>query len=462
VTIDETPANPDEPRAAAPAPEPLHPLPEADSFTFEDVPMTADGLPPGTAPTPVRVTFGPEGIEMDDGGTEPPESVPWGEVRGVWFGLPMAPPNRDVVTPMDVVWVGGSARLLLPGDRMRTVRIVALEDRLFSWSPPPPTGPPPPPGFGQPTPVLPDATDRVPPPPVAPYGPPPPQWYPVEHAPRAPGRARRRRLTVLVVGVALIVAGVGVAAGLSHPHPGGALADRVSAPPLSADQRLADQIMLTQHDLPVGWRVDRSASSAASSPQLRAGETVITRKFASCMGISNAQATVVFGGRASDQTAQASSPIFLAPPSAVQPGFALEFQTGAAIVRTRHDEHDDLAPFADPRYRGCAADATAAELQLGVNDSSGEHGTPGPATGTLETVPSPNGEQLTALSVAFTVSDRSVEVPVQVESVVVGSDRIEGQLEAFAIGGAIPTAVLRSSLVAFEERVASRGVGVQI
>jgi hypothetical protein len=447
-------------------------VPDADSFTFEEVLTTADSLAPGTASSRTRVTFDTEGIEIDSGGSGPPDAVRWADVRGVWFGLPMAPPTGGVATPIDVVWVGGSARLLLPGDRKRTVRIAALEDRLYTWSPPPPTGPPGPPGAGGGPASLHPAPDGsapagsapapVPPPPVAPYGPPPPPWYPVVHAPRAPSRSRGRRWGALVIGVVLIAAGVGVTVGLWGPQRQRPPAGRESARPVSADQRLADQIMLTARDLPVGWRVDRSVSSAAGSSQLRDGGAATTSTFASCMGISDAQAAVVFGGRASDQTAQASSPIFVAPSSATRPGFALEFQTAASIVRTGHDERVDLVPFSDPRYRGCAADATASELQLGVNDSSGGHGLPGPATGTLEVLPAPDGEQLTALSVAFTVSDRSVQVPVQVVSVVLGSDRIEGQLEAFAIGGAIPADVLQSSVTAFEARVATRGTGVQI
>jgi hypothetical protein len=447
-----------EPPAPAQAPAPAGPMarsvPDADSFVFDDVQMTAESVAPGTAPDRVRVTFDPRGIELDGGTPGPAPMVSWTDVRGVWFGLPMSPPTGGLVTPIDVVWVGGSARLLLHGDRMRSVRITALESRLFSWSPPPPTGPPPMPGrFGP----------SAPPAPPAPYGPDvPPRYPPGVRGARAHRSARSRRLAVLAVGVALIVAGLGLAVGLSSHHTGGTAAGHPSAPPLTADQRLAAQIMLTSRDLPVGWRVDRHASSSNSSQQLRDGETAITHTFASCMGISNAQASAVFGGQAPDQTAQTSSPIFVAPPSANHPGFALELQTGASIVRTHHDEQADLGPFSSANYPSCAADATASELQLGVNAASGAHGKPGPATGVLVALPAPAGEQLTALSVTFTVTDQSVQIPVQVESVLVGSDRIEAELQAFAIGGAIPGDVLHSSMTAFEQRVATKGTGVQI
>ncbi len=441
--------------APAPSPAPSRPMaravPGTDSFVFDDVQMTAEAVSPGTALDRVRVTFDPRGIELDGGAPELPSVVPWSEVRGVWFGLPMSPPTGGLVTPIDVVWVGGSARLLLGGDRMRSVRISALEARLFSWSPPPPTGPPPMPGLFGPS-ALP-----------APYGPGVPRRHPPgAGSSRADRPGRKRRLAVLVVGVTLIVAGVGLAVGLSSHRPGGTAAGHRAAPPLTADQRLAAQIMLTSRDLPVGWRVDRHASTSTSSQQLRDGETAITHTFASCMGISDAQASTVFGGQAPDQTAQTSSPIFVAPSSTTHPGFALELQTGASVVRTHHDEQADIAPFSSARYPSCAADATASELQLGVNTASGAHGTPGPATGTLVALPAPAGEQLTALAITFTVTDRSVRIPVQVESVLVGSDRIEAELQAFAIGGAVPEDVLHSSLTAFEQRVATKGTGVQI
>src|SRR5664280_1110899 len=117
--------------APAPSPDPSGPMaravPGTDSFVFDDVQMTAEAVSPGTALDRVRVTFDPRGIELDGGAPELPSVVPWSEVRGVWFGLPMSPPTGGLVTPIDVVWVGGSARLLLHGDRMRSVRIAALE-----------------------------------------------------------------------------------------------------------------------------------------------------------------------------------------------------------------------------------------------------------------------------------------------------------------------------------------------
>jgi hypothetical protein len=60
------------------------------------------------------------------------------------------------------------------------------------------------------------------------------------------------------------------------------------------------------------------------------------------------------------------------------------------------------------------------------------------------------------------VSDHGTAVPVEVDAVFLGSDRIEADLEAFAIGGPVPAAVVRHTVQAFEERVASGGRDVQI
>jgi hypothetical protein len=449
-------------------------VPDADDFVFDGVEMTAGSLAPGTAPFRALVGFDPDGIAIDGPTAAQRFAVPWGEVRGVWFGLPMSPPSGGRFTPVDVVWVGGSARMLLPGDRMRSVRIAALEARLFSWSPPPPSGPPPMPAlragrsaeedsFG-PAPVAGAPYGAPPPPPVAPYGPDAvvPAWYRVEHAPLAPRPARRRRRAVLAAGLVLIAAGVGLAVDLAGHHPGSTGAVHLSPPARTPDQQLADRIMLTQGDLPVGWRQDDSASSGGDSSQLRAGQAAITHTFATCMGITDAEATVVFGGQSPDQTAQAASPVFVAPPSAATPGHALEVQTGAAVVKSSTDVARDIAPVSSPRYAGCAATATASELQLGVDAGSGVHDAAGPAVGVVVPLQALPGEHLEALSVTSTVSDRSTRVPVHVELVLVSSGRVEAELQALAIGGTVPDDVFRSSLAAFEQRVVSEGTGVQI
>jgi hypothetical protein len=195
---------------------------------------------------------------------------------------------------------------------------------------------------------------------------------------------------------------------------------------------------------------------------MRTAEAAIATAFAGCMGITDQQGAVVLGGPASDQTAQTSSPVFVAPASAQNPGSAFELQTTARIVRTHRNEQDDAALYANSRYPPCVATAVAAEVQLGANSASGQNDRPGPASATAVDLHAPGGEQLSGLLISFTVSDRSTPVPVQVEDVSLGTDRIEADLQAFSIGGEIPSDVLSSSVWTFEQRVASRGTGVAV
>ena len=58
---------------------------------------------------------------------------------------------------------------------------------------------------------------------------------------------------------------------------------------------------------------------------------------------------------------------------------------------------------------------------------------------------------------AFTVSDRSASVPIEVEIVSLGHDRIEAELQALAMGGQIPSGELSSPLSVFADRVAAGG-----
>jgi hypothetical protein len=266
---------------------------------------------------------------------------------------------------------------------------------------------------------------------------------------------------MLVGGLVLIVAGVGLAVGLSR-HPGRPLASASAAPRPAPDQRTAQALMLTQSDLPHGWRVDTVGDQSGSSGGLRTGEAAITRTFAACMDISDGQAGMVLGGQAGNQTAQVASPVFVGPASASQPGFFMELQTAATIVRTHRDEESDFSLFSRPRYLGCAGRAVASELQLGEDEASGTHGRPGPTTVLPVTLPAPAGEQLSGLVVTFTISDQSNSVPVEVESISLGSDRIEADLQVFAIGGRIPAGVVPESVARFEERVAVSGRSAQV
>jgi hypothetical protein len=215
--------------------------------------------------------------------------------------------------------------------------------------------------------------------------------------------------------------------------------------------------MLTQADLPQGWQVAKDVGNAATSPAVQQGETQITKALARCMMISESQAAIVLGGQATDQTAQTASPIFVAPSSSAVAGSALELQTAATVVQSHHDERSDFSLFGNPRYPRCAAAAAAAELQLGVDQTSGGHDHPGPASVAPVNLPGPNGVQEAGLIVAFSVKDGSASLPVQVESISLGANRVEASLQVFAIGGQIPTDALAAAFSTFEQRVASGG-----
>jgi hypothetical protein len=255
-----------------------------------------------------------------------------------------------------------------------------------------------------------------------------------------------------------LASGAGLAVALSNRGSGGS--PRTPGPasaPSQADHVLAEQLMLTRSDLPDGWTISPGGSGTGNSPRVQTGESKITRVFAGCMGISQSEAALILGGSASDQTAQASSSVFVGPPTPDQSGFALELQTAASIVRSHQDEQTDFAPLADPRYPHCAGGALASETQLGADSASGRNERPSPSFVTTVDPVALAGEQASGLLVAFNVSDRSASVPVEVETVSLGHDRIEASIQALAVGGQIPPTAVSSPLSIFEQRVAAGG-----
>ncbi|MGH9081215.1 MAG: hypothetical protein ACRDYE_14285 [Acidimicrobiales bacterium] len=288
---------------------------------------------------------------------------------------------------------------------------------------------------------------------------PPDRFY--GQVPPPPRRNRRhRRITLLVVALFCLASGAGLAVALSGSG-GPKTSASPAAPPPTPDQILAGRLMLTRSDLPAGWTVGTSGTGTGSSPRVQTGESKITRVFAACMGISQSQAAMILGGAGSDQTAQTSSPVFVGPAEPDRPGYALEVQTAATIVRSHHDEQSDFAGLADPLYPSCEGAAVASETQLGADSSSGRNAKPGPSSVSAIDLPAPVGEQVSGLLVAFSVTDRSASVPVEVETVSLGHDRIEANLQALAIGGQISPAALSSALSIFEQRVTIGGSGTE-
>ncbi len=331
------------------------------------------------------------------------------------------------------------------------------------WSAPPPPAPvglptfmPPPPGYGPPPAVYP-APYPPGPPTAGPWPPgayPSPAWGP---QPVKPARARRR--TLLVSGAVLVVAGIGLALVLGVHH-GRSPGHAAVAQPVSPDQHLADQLMLTTGDLPTGWTVaGRSGGGVAATPSGRAAQQQIEQTFVQCMGITPDQAATVLGGQASDQTAASSSPVFIGPSTGTSTPSGEELQTAAAIVRTHSDEQHDFALFTSPKFPQCNGAVTAAELQLGINGATGTTVPAGPVTATVVNLTAPAGEQVFGVTMSFDATDGTTTVPVVVDQLVVGSDRAEGQLVAFGLGGPFSGDVLSSTVATFEHRLADQGGG---
>ena len=467
-------------------------VPEADSFRLDRVDQEAaegdeaDGDALGHGLT---LSFDDRGIEVTGPNDGDHRSIRWSDVEDVSFGTAVTGSEGATETPLDLTLTSGPVRYLVRSDGPVAVVMAALEIQVTRWTVPGRTDPPgrpvvvapPPPPSSSPTTPL---SDGLPyPPPTGPAGYPPPAPYGFDTSapippygpfgstspfdPSSPfdpyranvpagGRKRTRRTVTLVVALVLVASGVGLAVGLaasgtSHPPKGAA-----AGPALSPDEHLAQQLLLTRSDLPVGWQTSMNPGTAANSPALQQGEARITDSLARCMGITDAEGAIVLGGEAPDQTAQTSSPIFVAPTSGTAQT-AVELQTAATVVRTHGDEQQDFALFANPKYPQCAATASAEELQLGVNQTSGAGDQAGPATVSTVQLPGASGLQQSALLMAFTVVDGSATIHVQVESISLGAHRLEAGLEVFAIGGQIPSQSLAASIATFERRVASGG-----
>jgi hypothetical protein len=260
-----------------------------------------------------------------------------------------------------------------------------------------------------------------------------------------------------VAAAVLLVAAVGLAVGLSRGsghHP----STTTAAKPVSPDQRLADQLMLTRGDLPTGWTVS-SGNGGGTSQSDQSAEQQIATTFVQCMGITPGQAASALGAQAADQTAQTTSPVFVGPGANSGSISGTELQTSASVVKTHTDEVNDFALFANPQFPQCNAALTASELQLGLNDATGGTDTAGPATATVVALTAPGGEQVFGLTMSFDVTASTTTIPVVVDQLMVGSDRVEGQLVAFALGTQFPGDVLSSSIDTFEHRLATQGGG---
>ena len=503
---------------AQPQPQPPLPPPQSPAGNVQRVRLRFDGavlvgsIEQGTA------TVGDLTLLIDEqavtiSSRQPPDqrTVPWSAITNVWCGPTGVDSMGRVATPLDITSANRTVRFLLYGDRANEALVSQLRSWLLMWqggplpqpaisnpltAPLPPfAAPPPPPPFG-PAGMPPPPAAPLPPPPFPPpgppgwtpmpFGPPPPPFYgayqPSPFGPPAfgppplfapPPRWRRlRRPVTLVIALGLIVAAGGLAAILlavtNHNTPPTSNATRTVSP----DQGLANQLMLTAKDLPAGWQAGDN-SGGASQHDL-AVQDQINKTFNHCMSITADQGNVALGGQAADQTAQAASPPFLAP-SAAAPGGSggattapgaqasqastLELQTDANIVKTHADEQRDFTLFTSPKFPQCNAAAVAAALQLGLNDATGGNASAGPATAKVVDLVAPRGEQVMGVTMQFTISDGTTQIPTEVDQLVVGTSRTEAQLQALAIGAQFPSDVLSAAISTFELRVADQGTG---
>lgn len=401
-------------------------------------------------------------------GPEPGASrrVLWSAVATAVVGLVVAGTDGGIATPLDVAASGRTVRFMLPASRVSQAQVSLLERCLLEWrgaSGPEPGGVEPPPGSwpspgswspgpsGPPTGAWPPSTTGPP------MGTVESTWavQPIDHLAEHSGR-RRRRVVGMGLSMLLVLSGIGVWVGLAATEQSSSPPPPIPQP--SPDQQLARNTMLSKSDLPAGWQASPADSGGTSNAD-RKTEQRIAATFRTCMGVSADQATTVLGGQGKDQTAEAQSPVFVGPGAGATAGAATELQSSVAVVRTHADEKSDYATYSNPRFPQCNAVAGAAEAQIGLNDSSGNHDQPGPAEGhALPISPFP-GEQVLEVESTFTLNAGGHPVAVQNYQVVVAGDRVEASLGAFAVGTGFPPNVLSGSVSALEHRVAFEGLG---
>ena len=413
-------------------------------FRFDDVDQLGGRTHGPGDQRGLALVFDRLGVEVTGPGPGARLFVPWSEVTWSSIGEEGVGADGRAATTLELESGAGLVQYVVRSDEPMAVQMAGLDARVARWA-----------GQGPPCPepgetAGPSVVGPSPPSAVGPA-----RTDVVGEGPTGPRRSRRT--ATLVVALALLASGIGLAIALSTAAPDTAATRAVAVPTAPSDVHMARLMMLTQADLPQGWRAAKDEGNVANSPSVQRGESQITRSLAGCMGITESQAAIVLGGQAPDQTAQTASPVFVAPSSSAAAGSALELQTAASVVHSHHDEQSDFSLFANPRYPQCAATASAAELQLGVDQTSGGHDQPGPATVSPVDLPGPSGLQESGLIMAFSVKDGSASLPVEVETISLGADRVEASLQVFAIGGQVPNDALSAAFSTFEQRVASGG-----
>lgn len=402
--------------------------------------LRVDGvvLTAGTASVPgLSLVVGTRGIALLGPSPGHRRDLAWSSLDGARVDLPTGRRRRHTPPALVLTSAGRTVACFLPPGTDRLVL-----DRLAWWVAPwtTPDGSP--------------AAARPTGPPAAPAR----RSHPV-----GPGRSvRPRRRMLLVAGLVLVAAGLGIGS-LQVAGPGRRPARGQTGTPANrtTDQRLADHLVLTQGDVPPGWR---AAPAPAAQPSPTGHDQAVlarvTGAFGRCLGVSTARGATVLGDPGPDQTAARSSPVFTGPTTSGSAG--LELQTSVSVVRSRADEVADLAPVSSPRYPGCVASAIAAEMQLGVDDVTGGSRTPTGVTGAGVPVPPVAGLRVTAVSASFELGEGRGPVPVEAAEVVLGTGRVEAQLQLFAVGTPFPPAAFHAALTAFEVRLLTAAAAVSL
>lgn len=311
---------------------------------------------------------------------------------------------------------------------------------------------------------------------------PPPSWldpgpggYPLAPAQRAgaPPSGHRRAapstqpLVVALVAlvVVLLVGGVVlyVSAGTtSHPR---AATGSGGANPAAGDHQVAQQINITQQDLPVDWTVDASsgplngffgshdAGSLPLSGGQRQAQTRADQKFARCLQVSSSRDGTFLGSTA-DPSAQAVSPVFEAPGAATT-----EVASETAVFPSAASVSEDLAEISNPRFSFCFG-ATIAQLLIQSAKVSG--GAAGASIGTPQvqalTLPQLRGTTAEGVSLSVPVVTPTVSVTFELGFFFVGGGRVQSTLITFSAPGIFPVAVSDSLVSTLEKNVAAEGL----
>ena len=276
--------------------------------------------------------------------------------------------------------------------------------------------------------------------------------------PHAP-RRRRRWLVIVIVVVVLAAAAAGLAIGLTG--------STSSAPPVShpdGDRQVAQQIALTQGDLPSGWTVDHSSdgplsgllstgNSALTPAEQQQAETISTQ-YEGCMGIP-ASEDRIFGSAGAIPTAQAASPAFAAPGAAesVEAGSTVDMFARPAAVQA---DEAQISAAGFPRCFGAALGQLLTAGSSTGTSSSVLIGTPQVQALTLA---QQAGVRTVGVDLVIPVVHSGTSTPLQFGVVLIDGGRAEATLVTFASPGTFPSALTASLAGTLAAHVAAYGMG---